>query len=82
LYNVSLVYLPSSVANLIATLEPAFTAVIAYFLLRERLSVMQIFGSLMILSGVVFLRMFEGKVAGRPKPNGVRLASLSDEVVG
>lgn len=60
LYNISLVYLPSSVANLIATLEPAFTAMIAYFLLGERLSRMQVFGSLMILSGVVFLRIFEG----------------------
>lgn len=60
LYNVSLGYLPSSVANLIATLEPAFTAVIAYFLLGERLNGMQLGGSLMILAGVVFLRMSEG----------------------
>lgn len=64
LYNVSLVYLPSSVANLIATLEPAFTAVIAYFLLGERLSGIQIIGSLMILSGVVFLRINEGRTEG------------------
>lgn len=62
LYNISLVYLPSSVANLIATLEPTFTAVIAYFLLGERLSRIQIFGSLMILSGVIFLRIYEGRM--------------------
>ncbi|MBU0493863.1 MAG: DMT family transporter, partial [Chloroflexi bacterium] len=35
LYNVSLTYLASSVANLIVTLEPVFTAVIAFFLLGE-----------------------------------------------
>jgi hypothetical protein len=32
LYNVSLTYLPSSVVNLIATSEPVFTAITAYFL--------------------------------------------------
>ncbi len=66
LYNVSLVYLPSSVANLIVTLEPAFTAVTAYFLLGERLNGMQLVGSLMILAGVIFLRVYEGWQAGRP----------------
>lgn len=63
LYNVSLGYLPSSVANLIATLEPAFTAVIAYFLLGELLTGVQLGGSLLILTGVVFLRVYEGWLA-------------------
>lgn len=57
LYNVCLGYLPSSVANLILTLEPVFTAFIAYLLLGERLSSIQIGGSLMILAGVVLLRI-------------------------
>jgi len=61
LYNVSLGYLPSSVANLIATLEPVFTTVLAYFLLGERLSGMQLGGSLMILAGVVLLRVYEAR---------------------
>jgi drug/metabolite transporter (DMT)-like permease len=65
LYNVSLAYLPSSVANLIVTLEPAITAVSAYLLLGERLSWVQVGGSLLILSGVVFLRIYEGWLAGR-----------------
>jgi drug/metabolite transporter (DMT)-like permease len=65
LYNVSLAYLPSSVANLILTLEPVFTAAIAYVLLGERLNGVQIGGSLMILAGVVFLRIYEGWLAGR-----------------
>lgn len=63
LYNVSLSYLPSSVANLILTLEPAFTAAIAYLFLRERLTPIQIVGSLLILAGVIFLRLSEGRKA-------------------
>ena len=65
LYNVSLSYLPSSVANLIVTLEPTFTAVIAYFLLGERLTQVQLAGSLLILGGVVFLRIHEGRLQAR-----------------
>jgi drug/metabolite transporter (DMT)-like permease len=68
LYNVSLGYLPSSVANLIATLEPAFTAVIAYFLLGELLNGLQLGGSLMILTGVVFLRIYEGWLSAAVQP--------------
>jgi drug/metabolite transporter (DMT)-like permease len=63
LYNVSLSQLPSSVANLILTTEPVFTATIAYFLLAERLNGVQVGGSLMILAGVVFLRIHDGRVA-------------------
>jgi len=62
LYNMSLIYLPSSVANLILTLEPAFTAAIAYALLGERLTLVQIVGSGLILTGVIFLRIHEGRV--------------------
>jgi drug/metabolite transporter (DMT)-like permease len=63
LYNVSLTYLPSSVANLIVTLEPAFTTVMAFFLFGERLTLVQIGGSALILGGVVLLRIFEGSRA-------------------
>jgi drug/metabolite transporter (DMT)-like permease len=63
LYNVSLSYLPSSVANLILTLEPAFTAVTAYLLLGERLNGIQLVGSAMIVGGVVLLRIYEGRQA-------------------
>lgn len=69
LYNLSLVYLPSSVANLIVTLEPAFTAVIAYVLLGERLNGIQIAGSLMILGGVAFLRIYEGRLVSQLQPD-------------
>ena len=72
LYNVSLGYLPSSVANLIVTLEPAFTAVIAYFLFGELLNGLQLGGGLMILAGVVFLRIYEGWLAGQSIPESQR----------
>ena len=64
-YNISLSYLPSSVANLIVSLEPAITAVMAYFLFGELLNGTQIVGSLMILAGVIFLRIYEGKLLGQ-----------------
>ena len=66
LYNVSLSYLPSSVANLILTLEPVFTATIAYALLDERMNGIQIAGSLLILAGILILRIYEGR---EPKPS-------------
>jgi drug/metabolite transporter (DMT)-like permease len=63
MYNTSLSYLPSSVVNLIVTLEPLFTALIAYALLGERLSGLQILGGLIILTGVIFLRISEGRLS-------------------
>ena len=59
LYTISLRYLTPTVANLIATLEPAFTAVWAYFLLHERLNPLQWAGSILVLAGVILLRWGE-----------------------
>ena len=59
LYNVSLGYLPSSVVNLVVTLEPVFTAVTAYLVLGERLTAGQLAGSALILGGVLCLRLFD-----------------------
>jgi len=61
LYMVSLSFLPSSTANLIVTVEPVLTILIAFFFLGERLSSDQIFGSALIIGGVVLLRVFEGR---------------------
>lgn len=66
-YNVSLSYLPSSVVNLLATSEPVFTAISAYFLLGEQLNGPQIAGSLLILSGVVALRLYDGWLENRAR---------------
>ncbi len=59
LYTYSMNFLPASVANLIATLEPSFTALQSYFLLGERFTPLQIIGSIMIIGGVIFLRIME-----------------------
>lgn len=57
LYNISLGLLASSTANLILTLEPVLTGLTAYFLLGERLSAMEFFGSGLILSALILLRL-------------------------
>jgi len=68
LYNISLGYLPSSVANLILTLEPFFTAVIAFFVLRERFNLMQLAGGVLILGGVTFLRIYDNRLSRQVAP--------------
>jgi drug/metabolite transporter (DMT)-like permease len=65
-YNVSLTYLPSSVANLIATLEPVFTTIIAYFLFGEVLTFIQLIGGAMIVGGVVIIRLTEKPTVSLP----------------
>jgi drug/metabolite transporter (DMT)-like permease len=60
LYTLSLRYLAPTVANLIATLEPALTAIWAYFLLHEVLTGIQLIGSLLLFTGVLLLRAGEG----------------------
>jgi drug/metabolite transporter (DMT)-like permease len=67
LYNVSLSHLPASIVNLIVTLEPVFTAAIAYSFLGERLSGAQIIGSVMIIGGVILLRVCEDWLATTKK---------------
>ena len=57
LYNTSMNYLPASIANLLATLEPALTAVEAYIFLHERMTLIQILGSLIILSAVLIVQL-------------------------
>jgi drug/metabolite transporter (DMT)-like permease len=61
LYNVSLSILPSSVASLVVSLEPVFTAITAYILLGERLTAVQLCGGALILGGVVVLRLFSSR---------------------
>jgi drug/metabolite transporter (DMT)-like permease len=65
LYNVSLSLLPSSTTNLIVTIEPVFTAILAFFLLGERLTALELAGSGLILIALVILRM--RKKAKKPK---------------
>jgi len=73
LYTVSLTYLPASVANLIATLEPLMTAVLAFVFLGEKMAGMQLAGGGLILLGVLLLRAMElrsNDVQGKSFPIG------------
>jgi drug/metabolite transporter (DMT)-like permease len=84
LYNVSLTYLPSSVANLVVTIEPVFTTLTAYLLLGERLTAIQLAGGLMILGGVVFLRISEGWQLNRAKDKAsaaITEPALNDTII-
>ncbi len=57
LYTLSLSYLPATVANLIATLEPSVTAAQSYLFLGERFTSPQVIGSGLIILGVILLRV-------------------------
>lgn len=56
LYNLSLHYLSPITSNLIASLEPVFTAFWAYVFLGELLPPIQVFGGLLVFSSVILLR--------------------------
>jgi drug/metabolite transporter (DMT)-like permease len=56
LYTLSLRYLQASVAGLIATLEPALTAIMAIWLLDERLVPAQWFGAGLIVAAVILVQ--------------------------
>ena len=59
LYTLSMRSIPATTANLIATLEPAMTAIWAYFFLSELLTGNQLWGGLLTLAGVILLRASE-----------------------
>lgn len=59
LYNASMQFLSSSVANLIATIEPVFTMVIAYLILGETLNQIQLLGSMLIICAVLMIRVLK-----------------------
>jgi drug/metabolite transporter (DMT)-like permease len=56
-YTISLTYLPASVANIIATLEPVITTFLAFLFLGERFNPPQWLGGGLIISGVILLRL-------------------------
>ncbi|MFN8432386.1 MAG: DMT family transporter [Anaerolineales bacterium] len=56
LYTLSIRYLSPTISNLVATLEPVFTAVWSYIFLSELMTGVQLGGSLLLLLGVILLR--------------------------
>ncbi len=67
-YTFALGHLPASVATILAMAEIVFVNVYAYFLLSERLSVTQIFGTVLVVVGVVLLS-WNGRLPGRIRPS-------------
>ncbi len=59
LYTLSIRYLSPTTANLIATLEPAFTAVWAFLFLNEILNPIQLIGGVLVFIGILILRFGE-----------------------
>jgi drug/metabolite transporter (DMT)-like permease len=59
-YITALRYLPAGTTNLILTAEPVVTAILAFFLLGEVLSRIQVVGGLLIMTGVILLRIRPG----------------------
>jgi drug/metabolite transporter (DMT)-like permease len=57
LYTLSLDYLPATVSNLIATLEPVLTSIWAYFVFGESLTPPQLIGGALVFVGVILLRL-------------------------
>ena len=64
LFNQSLTILPSSTGNLILTLEPPITAILAWLFLHEKLLPLQVLGTVLVLSGVLLVRL--GGVKANP----------------
>jgi drug/metabolite transporter (DMT)-like permease len=56
LYTLSIRYLSPTISNLVATLEPVFTAIWSYLFLSELMTGVQLGGSLLLLLGVILLR--------------------------
>lgn len=65
-YTLSLTYLPVSIANLIALLEPGITAFLAFLILGEMLTPIQLTGSLLVIAGVIILRLRETENPANP----------------
>jgi DME family drug/metabolite transporter len=53
LFTVSLRYLPASVSTVMASMEPALTAILAIFILGEKLEPLQWLGAALILAAVI-----------------------------
>lgn len=77
LYNLALNYLPASIVNLLATLEPPMTAVMAYFLLAEMLTGIQLVGAALIIAAVLVLRLAERESSSAVSSQSPAISSQS-----
>ena len=65
IYATALRRLQASIASITATSEIVFAAILAYFILRERLDMWQILGAALIISGVILVSLSNGN--SKPK---------------
>jgi len=70
LYTSALKLLPASVASITATSEIFFAAILAYIFLNERMDIWQIFGSLLIITGVILVTLAKDNSQGEELLNG------------
>jgi DME family drug/metabolite transporter len=64
LYTAALRKLPASVASITATSEIFFASILAYIFLQERVDLWQIFGSVLIIAGVILVSMAKESSSG------------------
>lgn len=67
LYNLAVSWIPASQASAYINLIPVFTALMAYLLLRETLSVQQLLASALVIGGVVLSQWQPGRRAQVPE---------------
>ena len=60
LYTTALAHMQASIAAITATSEVVFAAVLAYFILGERMDLWQILGAVLIVSGVILVSLPNG----------------------
>jgi len=62
IFTLALKWIQASVASITATSEIVFAAVLAYFILSERLDAWQILGAGLVISGVILISLPNGKL--------------------
>lgn len=67
-YNVSLGLLDASVANIIVSMEPAFTMIFAYLLLHEVMTPVQLLGAALLLMGLAAIKIADLRAGPVPVP--------------
>jgi drug/metabolite transporter (DMT)-like permease len=60
IYTTALAHMQASIAAITATSEVVFAAVLAYFILGERMDAWQILGAILIISGVILVSLSNG----------------------
>ena len=62
IFTLALKWIQASVASITATSEIVFAAVLAYFILGERLGIWQILGAVLVISGVILVSLPNGRL--------------------